>query len=235
MSNDVWVPEDWGWVRISWRPTWSAIISCRCPSDMSWYWHSWWTKLKVHWLHWHLRFHLQRRLSWTQLSKVFPRLLLFCHLKHDPLSNILSLLKQLRPNHLLARINLDPLVVFVLSFSLSFLNHLKTSLIHFLLHLFFRLTIAPLTIHIDSQILFVWCMIEHLIEVSVHAQRLICRSTWLFGVLQGKVGEGRRLLVSVGEKLINEGAGVVAEATVLSRVRQLKSLGREELSQSGGV
>ncbi len=73
-------------------------------------------------------------------------------------------------------------------------------------------------------------MIEHLIEVIVRAQRLISRSTWLFGVLQGKVGEERRLLVSVGEKLIDEGTSVVGEATVLSRVRQLKSLGREELS-----
>ncbi len=52
----------------------------------------------------------------------------------------------------------------------------------------------------------------------------------MFGVLQGKVGEERRLLVSVGEKLIDEGTSVVGEATVLSRVCQLKSLGREELS-----
>lgn len=131
----------------------------------------------MHWLHWYFWFHLQRGLSWAQLSDSLSRMLLVCHFKHYPFPNVLSLFKQLCSDHLPACIHLflEPLVaILVPCLHPCFLDHLKTPLVYLLLHILFRLihfpTTVALVIGINSEVLFVGGMIKQLVKVSIHAQ-----------------------------------------------------------------
>ena len=124
---------------------------------------------------------LDGRFAGTEFLQGFSaviRLFPYFHFLHDSVSYILPLSPQLLPNHLPGRIHflLEPLSV-VLSLHPGFLDHLETPLIDLPLNIFLRLCLS-MTGHIrgvgrvDSQVFFVGGVIQQLVEIRTHSERL---------------------------------------------------------------
>lgn len=162
--------------------------------------HSRWTQLELYWLQRCAWVNLNGRFAGTELFQGFSALVRrfpYFHFLHDSVSYILPLSPQLLPNYLPARIYflLEPLSV-VLSLHPGFLDHLETPLIDLPLNIFLRLCLS-MTGHIrgvarvDPQVFFVGGVIQQLVEVRTHSERLGRGSGLGWSVvLEREFGEG---------------------------------------------